>query len=449
MAQYFRSVRRADQVVGAVLDAIENEGQSERTLVIFKSDHGMPLPFAKTNCWRHSTRTPWIVRWPGVIQPGMHDTQHVVSGVDLAPTILDAIGLPNLEGADGRSVLPILKGEQQSNREYVITHINRTAGKRQFPMRSVIGKRFGYIYNAWANGETVFKNESQAGLTMKAMRVAARSDPQLQTRVDHFLYRTSEEFYDYQSDPDALTNLIGEPKHAERIKAMRAELLEQMRETDDPVRVGFETMTGTWSVRSANIETTVSFRGLDVIDANTVWAAGQKGTMLRTVDGGKSWNVGKIAGPELLDYRGIAGLTPTTALAVSAGSPARIVKSTDGGESWQVKFETEDVRVFFDAIAFWNNSDGITFSDPIDGKLLIMTTNDAGETWAAVDTADLPPALDGEAGFAASNSCLCVHGNNRAWIGLGGKTSQPGARVFYTVDRGKTWDVSPTPIASR
>ncbi|MFC1759430.1 sulfatase, partial [Planctomycetota bacterium] len=96
MAQYFRSVRRADQVVGAVLDAIEATGQVDNTIVVFKSDHGMPLPFAKTNCWRHSTRTPWIVRWPGVVKKGSHEIEHVISGIDLAPTILDAVGLPNL-----------------------------------------------------------------------------------------------------------------------------------------------------------------------------------------------------------------------------------------------------------------------------------------------------------------------------------------------------------------
>ncbi|MGH7129451.1 MAG: sulfatase-like hydrolase/transferase, partial [Planctomycetaceae bacterium] len=69
MAEYYTSVHRADETVGAVLKALEESGLADSTLVVFMSDHGMPLPFAKTNCWRHSTRTPWIVRRPGVVKP--------------------------------------------------------------------------------------------------------------------------------------------------------------------------------------------------------------------------------------------------------------------------------------------------------------------------------------------------------------------------------------------
>ena len=92
LSEYYASVHRADQIVGGVLKALDEAGLSNSTLVMFLSDHGMPLPFAKTNCWRHSTRTPWIIRWPGVVRPGNHDRQHMVAGIDLAPTILDAVG---------------------------------------------------------------------------------------------------------------------------------------------------------------------------------------------------------------------------------------------------------------------------------------------------------------------------------------------------------------------
>ena len=448
MAQYYRSVRRADDVVGSVLAAIESAGQVDNTMVIFKSDHGMPLPFAKTNCWRHSTRTPWIVRWPGVVKADSHDTEHVVSGVDLAPTILEAAGLSNLPGADGTSLVPILRGHTQANRDFAITHINRTSGKNQYPMRSVVGKRFGYIYNGWANGETVFKNESQAGLTMKALRHAAKTDPQLQTRVDHFLYRTTEEFYDYASDPDARTNLIANPTFSNQITTLRNELFSHMRQTSDPELAAFETVQSACKIQVQPLDTNVSFRGLHVVDKSTVWATGQNGTTLRTIDAGKSWGIGKIAGTETLDYRGVAGLSADVAVATSAGSPARIVKTTDGGKSWRTVFESNDERVFFDAVAFWDATHGIAFSDPVDGKLLVMTTDDAGESWAATDSLRMPAALPGEAGFAASNSCLTLCGDSQAWIGLGGETSQSGARVFYSADRGENWKISNTPIAT-
>ena len=153
--------------------------------------------------------------------------------------LLDAVGLPNLEGADGRSLVPILTGAGQGGRDTVFTHINRTAGKREYPMRSVQDRRYGYIYNAWADGTTVFKNESQGGLTMKAMRQAALTDAALAARVDHFLYRCPEEFYDYQTDPDALHNLIDAPEHADRIAAMRQKLQQHMDQTGDPHRAKF------------------------------------------------------------------------------------------------------------------------------------------------------------------------------------------------------------------
>ena len=221
-----------------------------------------------------------------------------------------------------------------------------------------------------------------------------------------------------------------------------------MRLTSDPELAAFEAVQSAWNVQVQSLDTNVSFRGLHVANKSTVWATGQNGTTLRTIDAGESWEIGKIPGPESLGYRGVAGLSADVAVATSAGNPAKIVKTTDGGKSWRTVFESNDERVFFDAIAFWDATHGIAFSDPVDGKLLIMTTDNAGESWAATNKVRLPAALPGEAGFAASNSCLTLFGESQAWIGLGGETSQSGARVFYTADRGENWKVSGTPIAT-
>lgn len=234
LAQYFTSVRRADATTGALLEALDAAGFRDSTLVVFLSDHGMPLPFAKTNCWLHSTRTPWIVRWPGVVKPGVHDREHFVAGIDLAPTLLDALDLPPLPGADGRSFLPVLRGKTQPERDHVFTHINTTAGKNAYPMRSIVEARFGYIWNGWSNGSTVFKNESQSGLTFAAMKRAAGKDPGVAKRVEHFVHRVPEELYDYASDPDALHNLASHPKHADTLIRLRERLETAMESTDDP-----------------------------------------------------------------------------------------------------------------------------------------------------------------------------------------------------------------------
>jgi N-sulfoglucosamine sulfohydrolase len=233
IAQYYSSVSRADDVVGRVLVELEKAGFAKNTLVMLKSDHGIPVPFAKTNVWRHSTLTPWIVRWPGTVKPGTHETDHLVAGVDFAPTILDALGVDSMKGMDGRSFLPVLKGKKQKGREFVYTHINTIASGRSYAMRSLQGKRYGLIWNGWHDGKTTFRNESMSGLTWKAMVKAAENDPALAKRVKHYLYRAPFEFYDYESDRDALKNLIDSQEHGELIAQYGQELLKLMTKTKD------------------------------------------------------------------------------------------------------------------------------------------------------------------------------------------------------------------------
>ncbi len=207
---------------------------------MFLSDHGIAVPFAKTNVWLHSTKTPWIVRWPGVTEPHAVDRDHVVAGVDLAPTILDALGLDALAGADGRSFLSLLRGETQEGWDYAFTHMNTTVAPEWFGMRSIVGRRFGYIYNAWANGETEFFNNSMRGLTFPAMEVAASTDPAIAARVKHLRYRKTEELYDYARDPDALEDLAGDDQFEAQLEEYREIMLAEMRSTGDPELEGYE-----------------------------------------------------------------------------------------------------------------------------------------------------------------------------------------------------------------
>jgi N-sulfoglucosamine sulfohydrolase len=235
IAQYYTSVHRCDETVGAVLRALAESGDEQNTLVMFLSDNGIAVPFAKTNCYLTSTRTPWIVRWPGKAAAGRVDRRHFVSGIDFMPTVLDAAGLEQVPGMDGRSFLPLLSGGRQPGRDHVYTVFHRTSARRDYPMRCVQNAQYGYIFNAWADGETVFKNESQSGLTMNAMREAAKQDPEIAARVQLFVYRVPEEFYDFKKDPCALRNLIDVPEHAAPIKQMRRSLLTWMENTGDPL----------------------------------------------------------------------------------------------------------------------------------------------------------------------------------------------------------------------
>jgi len=239
VAQYFSSVHRCDETVGAVLSALAESGLADNTLVMFLSDNGMAFPFAKTNCYLSSTRTPWICRWPGRTKPGTVEREHFISGIDFMPTILDAAGLAPPPGMDGKSFLPLLTGGKQAGRERVFTVFHETAGRRKYPMRCLQDRRFGYIYNAWSDGKTVFRNESQSGLSMNAMKAAARTDEHIAARVKLFLYRVPEELYDFESDPAALKNLADDPKHKNVLKKMRAAALALMTEKKDPLAPTF------------------------------------------------------------------------------------------------------------------------------------------------------------------------------------------------------------------
>ena len=101
-------------------------------------------------------------------------------------------------------------------------------------MRAINDGKFLYIWNGWADGEMAFKNESQAGLSFKAM--ANSDDPAVRERAKFFQYRCPEELYDLTKDPDCLNNLIAKPnnKYSSRTSAMTKALWHWMKDTEDP-----------------------------------------------------------------------------------------------------------------------------------------------------------------------------------------------------------------------
>ncbi|MCA9137217.1 MAG: sulfatase [Planctomycetales bacterium] len=238
LATYLNSTRRLDDTFGKVMQALKESGQADNTLVLFITDNGIAVPFAKCNTWFHSTHSPLLVRWPGIVKPGTHDDEHFVSVVDFFPTFMDVTGVQDPDGLDGRSFLPLLKGQTQDNRTHVFTQIDSKAGGASVPMRCVQNKDFGYIYNPFSDGEYWYRNNNE-GKTMAAMNEAAETDPAIQARVDLFRYRVPEELYDLKHDPDCLVNLVDDPAHAETLSQLQDELVAQMKKTDDPMLAAF------------------------------------------------------------------------------------------------------------------------------------------------------------------------------------------------------------------
>ena len=199
----------------------------------------------------------------------------------------------------------------------------------------------------------------------------------------------------------------------------------------------------TW--RTVPTGTDAQFRGLSAVSKNVAWVSGQRGTVLRTVDGGRNWLQAGPPDTADLDFRDIEAFDAKTAVALSIGNgeSSRIYRTGDGGRTWTETFRNTEPAGFYNCLAFWDASNGLAVGDPVDGEFRVLTTADGGRTWTRVT--GLPPALAGEYEFSASGQCVTVAGRKDAWLATGGASV---ARVLHSADRGRTWTVSETPLVS-
>ena len=139
------------------------------------------------------------------------------------------------------------------------------------------------------------------------------------------------------------------------------------------------------------------------------------------------------------EFRAVAS-TSSDFFMLSIGNPALLFKTGNKG-SMELVYKEENEKVFYDAMTFWNDMEGIAMGDPTDGCLSIIISRDGGKNWNKIPCTVLPPVPEGEAAFAASNSNIAVQGDH-TWILSGGMKS----RVFYSPDKGVTWEVYETPL---
>ena len=199
-----------------------------------------------------------------------------------------------------------------------------------------------------------------------------------------------------------------------------------------------------WTVQTSGV--THRLRGVSAVSERVGWVSGAGSTILRTVDGGLTWQKFDVT-TEDLDFRDIDAIDAQTAYALSIGNgPAsRIYKTSDAGNTWNLQFKNEDQKAFLDAMSFWDANHGIVFGDSIDKQFYILTTGDGGRTWSRVPATSLPAAQENEGAFAASGTNIAVFGKSHAWIGTGAAAR---SRVLRTTDGGRTWQVADTPLAS-
>jgi len=183
-------------------------------------------------------------------------------------------------------------------------------------------------------------------------------------------------------------------------------------------------------------------RGVSAVSADVAWVSGAHGTVLRTTDGGRSWQPRPVPGAEALDFRDIEAADDRTAVAMSAGpgDASRIYRTTDGGATWTLRFTASEPGMFLDAMAFSDASRGFAFSDAVNAQFVILTTTDGGATWTRLPADRLPAARPNEGAFAASGTNVAVQGRDRIWIGT------TASRVLHSADGGRTWSVTQTPV---
>ncbi len=185
---------------------------------------------------------------------------------------------------------------------------------------------------------------------------------------------------------------------------------------------------------------TTLLQAVSAVNMNTVWAGGAGGVVLRTTNGGDTWERRTIPGADRLEFRGIHAISASEAWAMSAGNGAqsRIFHTADGGASWTAQFINPDSTAFYDCITFFDAMHGVAYSDASQGRTIILRTVDGGDHWNVLPATAVPAPLKGEGGFASSNSCAISVDASHGWIAA----SEPGARVFRTSDAGATWTIA-------
>ena len=206
---------------------------------------------------------------------------------------------------------------------------------------------------------------------------------------------------------------------------------------------------GQWNAQKSN--TSAGLWALSIVNANVVWGTGTGGTFIRTVDAGRTWQAGTVAGGDKLDFRDIYAVDANTAylMSIGNGNESRIYKTTDAGKTWWLQYTEQNPKAFLDCMAFWSATRGIVVGDSLDGKAELLTTSDGGAHWTPLQPESIPAAKAGEGTPAGSGSCIAYSekkGKNETWHAW--FVTENASRVFHTANAGKTWTASQTPLVT-
>ncbi len=231
LADYYDHITRMDHQIGKYIDILQARDLLDNTLVIFFSDNGSPFPRAKGTLYDSGIKTPLIFFWPSRIRPGL-TYQPLISVIDLAPTILDAVGNAIPAEMEGTTLIPVINNPALSGREFVYSERNWHNCDEH--MRSIRSDRYKFISNAYTELPHGTPADITAGKSWKRLREAY--DQGTLTPIQAMLFtvpRPAEELYDLHTDPDESRNLIDDAQYREVAAALRGQLRKWEGQTHD------------------------------------------------------------------------------------------------------------------------------------------------------------------------------------------------------------------------
>ncbi|NBC10275.1 MAG: sulfatase-like hydrolase/transferase [Planctomycetes bacterium] len=227
-ADYAVAVTRLDDYMGRVLDALDQAGLAENTLIICTTDHGIAFPHMKCNLTDHGLGVMLTLAGPagnGQRFDGGCVSDSLVSQIDLFPTVCDAVGLDKPDSLQGVSLSPLAADEHAKVRDEVFAEVNYHAAHE--PKRAVRTDRYKYIRRVTVREHPVLPNCDPGVSKDLLLAQGWRQRPQ-----------EAERLYDLAYDPQETCNRIDDPAYAEAAQQMRDKLEQWMRDTNDPALTG-------------------------------------------------------------------------------------------------------------------------------------------------------------------------------------------------------------------
>lgn len=212
-------VRRVDSKMGEILDAVDEKGFRDNTMVVFTTDHGIAFPGAKATLLDPGIEIALLMRGPGGFEGGKK-VDAMLSNIDFLPTILEVCRIPIPPAVQGRSMLPLVEGQLNKLHEEIF--VEQTYHAAYDPMRGVRTGRYKYI-RSYEERPFWFPPNVDGGLSKEVAR-----------KLGFFNRRRPVEMlFDLTTDPIERENLVSDPDHDDLLEKMRSKLEMWMRETDD------------------------------------------------------------------------------------------------------------------------------------------------------------------------------------------------------------------------